>query len=73
MCPGNFQDLRQTCYNERRVDKEGGGLKCKSYIGRGFGEAVVAKENRKEPLLANPRRVVVYQFNQRRKVVKDIC
>ena len=47
---GNFQELRQTCYNERRVDKEGGGLKYKSYFGGGFGEAVVAKENRKEPL-----------------------
>ena len=50
MCRGNFQELRQASYNERRVDKEGGGLKYKFDFGGGFGEAVVAKENRREPL-----------------------
>ena len=43
MCRGNFQELRQTYYNERRADKEGGGLKYKSYFGGSFGEAVGAK------------------------------
>lgn len=60
MCRENFQGVKETSYREGRADKDRGGPEV---VVGDFGEAVVEKENRNEPVASGKASTYkLYQF-----------